>query len=251
MLLTSKATYYNNKITNCDGNQKAIYNVVGSVLHKKIDTLPDTFDSDVETARGFNEYFQQKIQTIRDQLGNQQDTETVPNCAHEMTSFSALSESDLIKLIRKSSNAFCDLDPAPTWLVKECLDILVSPMQNIVNKSLARGTFPSSMKTAKVIPLIKKANLERNNLKNYRPVSNLSFLSKLIERAVASEINQYIKDHDLGEPLQSAYRAQHSTETALLRVKNDIIHGIVIARLLLWYYWICRLRSTLWTTISF
>ena len=87
-------------------------------------------------------------------------------------------------------------------------------------------TVQSGMKTAKVIPLIKKANLERNNLKNYRPVSNLSFLSKLIECAVASEINQYIKDHDLGEPLQSAYRAQHSTETALLRVKNDILHGI-------------------------
>ena len=130
-----------------------------------------------------------------------------------------------MKLIRKSSSAFCDLDPAPTWLIKDCADVLITPIANIVNVSLSNG-FLVMMKSAKVTPLIKKPNLQRNNMKNYRPISNLSFISKLIERAVATEVNEHVHNNKLGEPLQSAYRPLHSTETVLLRVKNDILCNI-------------------------
>ena len=79
-------------------------------------------------------------------------------------------------LVMKSSSAFCDLDPAPIWLIKDCLDVLISPMTNIVNLSLDTGTFPDSMKVARVKPLLKKHGIDCNILKNYWPVSNLSFM---------------------------------------------------------------------------
>ena len=82
---------------------------------------------------------------------------------------------------------------------------------------------PDSMKQAYVTPLLKKSDLEPDTLKNYRPVSNLSFLSKALERVVAARLIDYMTENDLHEPLQSAYKAYHSTETALLRVQNDIL----------------------------
>ena len=78
----------------------------------------------------------------------------------------------------------CDLDPIPTSLVLDCISVLMTPITNIVNYSLQEGSFPSCFKTAHVTPLLKKAGLDRNILKNYRPVSNLSYISKLIEKAV-------------------------------------------------------------------
>ena len=77
-------------------------------------------------------------------------------------------------------------------------------------------------KNAVVTPLIKKASLPVEDLKNYRPVSGLSFISKLVERVVAKQLVDYIHQHDLDNSYQSAYKPDHSTETALLSIKNDI-----------------------------
>ena len=88
-----------------------------------------------------------------------------------------------------------------------------------MNKSMTTGVFPASLKTADVTPLIKKTSLDRDVLKNYRPVPNLAYTGKLIEKVV---LRRHMSDHNLGEPFQSAYRPNHSTETALMRVQHDI-----------------------------
>ena len=75
-------------------------------------------------------------------------------------------------------------------------------------------------------PILKKASLDREVLKNFRPVSNLSFLSKVIEKVIASRLADHMAANDLMDPMQSAYRKGHSTETALLRVHNDIIGAV-------------------------
>ena len=77
-----------------------------------------------------------------------------------------------------------------------------------------------------ISPIIKKPSLNRNELKNYRPVSNVSFISKLIEKVVTQQITNHINDCNLSEVYQSAYKACTSTETALLKVKNDVLNAI-------------------------
>ena len=86
----------------------------------------------------------------------------------------------------------------------------------------------SSMSLAFVrgMPLLKKAILDCEILKNFRPVSNLSFLSKLVERIVCVQLVDHLKAHNLYEVFQSAYRQLHSTETALLRVQNDLLRAV-------------------------
>ena len=99
------------------------------------------------------------------------------------------------------------------------------------------SVFPQHFKQAHVTPLLKKASLSRQEFKNYRPVSKLNYVSKLMEKVVANQIKRDVDGFGLGNPFQSAYKAFHSTETALLSVTNDILgsmdRGIVTALTLL------------------
>jgi retron-type reverse transcriptase len=99
-------------------------------------------------------------------------------------------------------------------------------MCRIVNHSLATGQFPSDLRKAIITPILKKPSLDRQLLKSYRPVSNLPFLGKLIERVASSQVATFVDSNSLGEPLQSAYRRAHSTETALLAVQDFFLRAI-------------------------
>ena len=106
------------------------------------------------------------------------------------------------------------------------LDTLLPAICEIVNLSLSCGTFPQFYKQAHVKPLLKKISLDPDCLKNFRPVSNLTFVSKLIEKVVSNQLTNHLKTNNILEAFQSAYKACHSTETALLRVSNDILRAV-------------------------
>jgi hypothetical protein len=114
------------------------------------------------------------------------------------------------------------LDPFPTSLLKEFVDVLAIPITTIINPSLSSGVLPKGMKIAFITPLLKKPSLCPDDLLNYRPVSNLSFLSKLVDRVAVKQLTAHLNFFDIFTPVQSAYRRHHSPETALLRVVNDM-----------------------------
>ena len=116
----------------------------------------------------------------------------------------------------------CELDPIPTFLLKPCLDSLLPIIYTIINNSLSKSEVPPKFKQAIVRPLLKKPGLDQDVFKNYRPVSNLPFLSKILEKVVARKLESHLDANKLHEDLQSAYRPRHSAETALLRVHQDI-----------------------------
>jgi hypothetical protein len=114
------------------------------------------------------------------------------------------------------------LDPAPTFIIKECIDVLLPSITRIINMSLANGYFPSCWKRSIVIPLLKKLDLDRT-LRNYRPVSNLAFVSKIVESAAIQQYRDHLTENDQMPMKNAAYRKHHSTETILTRVHSDIL----------------------------
>ena len=140
-----------------------------------------------------------------------------------MEEFHTVNEEDVRKIICKLPNKCCSLDVIPTWLLKQCMPTILPTLTKVVNISLKSGTFPTSLKQAIVTPIIKKATLDPNELKNYRPVSNIKCFSKILEKCVMSQLFSHMSTNYLLEPYQSAYKPNHGTETALLRVKNDIL----------------------------
>jgi hypothetical protein len=93
---------------------------------------------------------------------------------------------------------------------------------------LQTGIFPPTLKHALVYPRIKKPTLDTEVLNNYRPISNLSYISKLVERVVARRFTSHAAEAEfnLFPSNQSAYRSFHSTETAVLSVHNDLVRAI-------------------------
>ena len=109
----------------------------------------------------------------------------------QFTYFDSLNVYDVTKLVKKMPSKTCSIDPMPTNLVKECLDVLAPFLVRIVNCSFDSGIFPHHCKEAIIRPLIKKVGLDTNDLKKFRPVSNCSFLDKFLEKAALKQLHDY------------------------------------------------------------
>ena len=108
---------------------------------------------------------------------------------------------------------YCCLDPLPATLLKEHFDLLLPSICRTVNLSLESGHLPSSLKSAVLTPLLKKPDLDHEVLSNFRPISNLKAISKVIEKVVAVCLQVHVDSNQLTEPLQSAYKPFQSCET--------------------------------------
>lgn len=223
-----KTTYYTTKIESAS-DLREVQQVMNTLLHKQKASVLPSHSSPTDMAERFASYFTEKINIIRSDIPQQSNPSVANapiNIQSVMSSFRLATEEEITKLIAKSKPKTSSLDPIPTRLVKDCQGSLVPIITHIVNLSLSTGTMPDQLKDAVITPILKKTSLDKEQLKNFRPVSNLAFVSKLIERVIADRFLEHLEINNINNKFQSAYKKGHSTETALLRVQNDILDAV-------------------------
>jgi hypothetical protein len=144
--------------------------------------LPDAIDPK-SLANKFCGFFVEKILTIRQNFVSTDPMDVKPIYNPPIfNKFMLISEQELREIVLNSPCKSCSLEPWPNFLIKENIDIILPSLTKLVNMSLSQGIFPPCFKNAVVTPLIKKSSLDKDDLKNYRPISGLSFISKLVVR---------------------------------------------------------------------
>ena len=139
-----------------------------------------------------------------------------------LDSLAETSVTEVAKLISRLPNKSSPLDYIHTSILKSCSDVFSPLIARLANLSFSEGRFPDRFKVAQVTPLIKKEGLDVNDPANYRPISNLNTISKIIERLCLARLLPHVAATGHFKPLQSAYRKHHSTETALLKILDDL-----------------------------
>ena len=232
LLLTTKSEYFSEKIAICGRDQKQLFHITKNIMGDTGTTNMPSFVSPGALAQRFSDHFTDKVRHIRQGICDRDDNQSSTTRAAlsddvcfdgvPLTNFVPITESDVERLVAIAPCKTCELDPIPTWLLKQCSSELVPLITTIINASLTKSVVPPDFKRAVIRSLLKKSTLDKEGLQNYRPVSNLPFASKLVEKVVARQMNDHVDGNTLRDKMQSAYRSGHSTETALLRIKNDI-----------------------------
>ena len=142
-----------------------------------------------------------------------------------LTNFKMITDQDILLIINTAPPKSCELDPMPTTLLKVFKNVIAPHIKDIVNTSVVSGRFTRNIKQALLRPLLKKRGLDLT-LCNYRPVSNLAYILKIIERVVCDQLKLYTADSGKIEQFQSAYKQGHSMETVMLKVKTDLLDAI-------------------------
>ena len=195
----------------------------------KINFLP-RFTSAEILADKFSNYFMRKTTIIKNKIISDTPNTICNISMNAVVMFNGkmvellrpTSEVEVKEIIIKSPNKSCDLNPLPTGLMKKCVDHFLPLITAVINRSMDESVMPLCLKRATITPLLKRSGFNKEDMKNYCPISNLPFISKLIEKLVARRIEELLEHNDINEIYQSAYCRGHSTDTDLLKMNSSI-----------------------------
>ena len=196
------------------------------MLDKKESRILPEHTDPVKLANEFNQFYIKKVEKLRMTIPIEHDDGEFKEVfeGEKLSVFEPTTEAELREIIKESGIKTSSEDPIPAKILQSVIDETIPTLKNLVNKSLSEGSM-EGVKVSVIDPLLKKSDLETEPRKNYRPVNNLVFLSKLTERVVKKRLNSHMHVNRLHCDKQFAYKQFHSAETMMVGVVNDILLG--------------------------
>ncbi len=216
-LKTARTEYIRKLIDNHQNNPRFLFSTVARLTNKQMSpdlNIPSQFNSN-----DFMNFFTDKIDNIRNTITNVDSTASSTSASfiapkEKLQCFRTIGQDELNKLITASKPTTCLLDPVPTKLLKELLPVAEELLLNIINSSLSLGHVPKPFKLAVIKPLIKKPKLDPCELANYRPISNLPFMSKILEKVVSAQLCSFLQKNQI--KIKSLLLSHHQSTSALV-----------------------------------
>jgi len=207
---------------------KEIINKNRKITHKlpKITINGHLCDDPKMIAEGFNNFFTH-IGPILDgkiPVNNTSPLSFIPGNYTIDLILEPATELEINQIVDRLKNCAVGWDHFPAMIFKENKDPLNSILKHIVNLSLDQGTFPSELKLANIIPIFKAGDTDM--IGNYRPVSLLSTVSKIFERAFFSRLSSFINRFKILYTLQFGFREGHATDMAIIKLLENIINSL-------------------------
>ena len=222
LAMCKKKQHFCKTIEKSNGNPRTLFSLINKELDKnQSKKLPDTSDV-ADLASRFNNFFHSKIDKIRTEMKHTSDPVSPTANLEFLSDFEPVTFEELSDIISNSGIKCSPADILPQSLYQENISTLLPLLVNLVNTSLLTGNF-DGVKLADIIPLLKDESSDPNVLKNYRPVSNLTFIGKLIERVVLKRLEDHLSRNNLNCSEQFAYKKNHSTETLLIKMTDDLL----------------------------
>jgi len=183
--------YWRSTIAECRYDSRKLWCKLGLLLHKSEQQRP------IHTAADLASHFVAKVDQVRARTANADPPTVVRRLSEKLSDFQPVTVEEIRKLVTKAPSKHCQLDPIPVWLLKQVVDQLAPVLTVMCNTSLTTGKLPSAEKHALVTARLKKPTLDLTDLNSYRPISNLSFTSKLVERCVAARFVAHCEQNRL------------------------------------------------------
>ncbi|KAK3533229.1 hypothetical protein QTP70_013668 [Hemibagrus guttatus] len=225
---SAKISFYKEKLETSAQDPRKLHNIFSSLLNPPAPPFPSSL-----TTEDFATFYTEKIERIC-QTFTSLPTSPTSHSQHSatptLTQLSTVASEEVLQITRSCNPTTCPLDPIPSAMLQTISSDLLPFITTVINGSLTSGHVPTAFKKARVIPILKKPALDPSDISNYRPVSLLSFLSKILERIVCNQLSDYLMQNNLHDPNQSGFKAAHSTETALLAV-TEKLHAARSAKL--------------------
>ena len=197
---------------------KKTHTVPKEILYKNV-----THTNSEDMSNCFNDFFVNIGNSVEAKIPNvdTQFTDFLKNRNNFSLFLKPVNEDELKTMISNlATSKSCGPNSVPTHILKTNFEFLVSPLKHIINLSFTEGCFPQLLKLSEVCPIFKKK--DKNKCENYRPISLLSNLSKLFERAMHTRIYEFLESHSVFSNLQFGFRKKHSTNHALLEIFEKI-----------------------------
>jgi hypothetical protein len=224
----AKRLHLQSKVEKLHHDPKQLWKELNRSLGRKVEQKLPQSQSDCILAEKFIEFFPQKVQKICESLPitwQHISSVAINDSYHPLSLFLPATEFEIKKIMQSAPRKSDIIDPMPTWLLLQYIDVLLPAITVMVNCALLYG-MPSPCKVSIIRPLLKKKGADIDCFDNYRPVSNLPYIAKVIERVISCRLTQHMEVNGLMDPHQSAYRKMHSCETALLSVLNYMQRAI-------------------------